>query len=307
MSRTILRIAPLVLTIVAQVLQPVSAPPDAREKAVALVERGLSLGDNSEAEAELYRKAVATDPTYAAAYFNLGFVLQKQARFKEAIDAYRGCIRYDPSRAVAYLNLSTVLEHVHGESAMLEVRSLLNRYVELIEKRERLSQARDRILAIERRLAELSNVEVKEMHEADEIVEQLTRGFRRGDSPYAGPRIPMLIQFEFDSARIRPESEPQLRQVADALPPFPIVRGDGDDRRPYRQRRDGTLQRGAVAAARSSGPRPPREPARSERGSSSDEREGRGQTHPRQRHGKKPCGESTGGVRELGPVAIGRP
>jgi len=52
---------------------------------------------------------------------------------------------------------------------------------------------------------------------APEIVKCLNRSFTRGQSPYKGPRVPLIIQFDFNSATIRPESAQQLREMAQAL------------------------------------------------------------------------------------------
>lgn len=48
----------------------------------------------------------------------------------------------------------------------------------------------------------------------------LTRGLRRNlsvESTTERPSVSLLIQFDFDSARVRPESEQTLRNLADAL------------------------------------------------------------------------------------------
>ncbi len=192
-----------------------------RAQAEALVDEGMAVGDNSDKEAELYRRAIEIDPSYASAHFNLAFVLQAQGRLEEAASSYRNVIHHDPERAAAYYNLATILDHVRQGAAVLEVRSLLNRYTELAEgneeEAESLALAKDRILEIERQIAGLKNAEVKGSYTAEEITERLTKSFRRGKSPYAGPRIPVRILFDFDSDRIRPESIPQLESIAKAV------------------------------------------------------------------------------------------
>lgn len=71
--------------------------------------RGASLGDDSDEEAQDYRKALEADPTYAPAHYNLGNLYARKARPLEALKELRLYLKYtsdpadktDPVRAVA--------------------------------------------------------------------------------------------------------------------------------------------------------------------------------------------------------------
>ena len=59
----------------------------------------------SEAAEVAYRKAIALDPRFAPAYTNLGGLLVKQERYKEAQAALQRAISLDPENVDAYNNL----------------------------------------------------------------------------------------------------------------------------------------------------------------------------------------------------------
>jgi len=73
-------------------------------------------GDLSAAE-RLYRTALSECAVDATAAFNLGVVLQDGGRWQEAGEAYRQAIRLDAGYADAYYNLAAVYEHL-GDSAV---------------------------------------------------------------------------------------------------------------------------------------------------------------------------------------------
>ena len=64
-------------------------------------------GLEAKAEAE-YRRAVELDPDYADAFYNLGLLLQKNARYPEAVSAFREVTRLAPKNALAFNNLAIV-------------------------------------------------------------------------------------------------------------------------------------------------------------------------------------------------------
>ena len=56
-----------------------------KKRAQKLVDQGMAMNDNSDAEADCYRKAIQIDPTYAAAHFNLAFIHQSRGEPENAI------------------------------------------------------------------------------------------------------------------------------------------------------------------------------------------------------------------------------
>ncbi|HXG15052.1 MAG TPA: tetratricopeptide repeat protein [Calidithermus sp.] len=57
-----------------------------------------------------YRRVVAIDPTYAAAWNNLGLLLHRMGRYDEARQAYRSALEQDPACAEAAYNLGSLAE-----------------------------------------------------------------------------------------------------------------------------------------------------------------------------------------------------
>lgn len=76
-------------------------------------------GDIAEAE-RLYRTLMKTDPTDAAAPFNLGNLLREFARNVEAEAALRAATRADPTFAEAWYNLSDLLDQQGRLEAAIE-------------------------------------------------------------------------------------------------------------------------------------------------------------------------------------------
>jgi len=212
------------LTIALSILATSTLAATTREQAEALVERGLALDDNSEAEADFYRKAIALDPSYASAHFNLGFVLQKLQRPEEALEAFRECVRWDPSRAHAYYNLGILIWAVRRDP--VAARRALNRSIELREPGHDGDQAiwgkaRHSLSEMELEIFEQKRPDFPEWLSASEIVALLARPIRRGHARggqtiYEGPRVPLLL-FESDSAQIADDRWNQLGELGRAL------------------------------------------------------------------------------------------
>ncbi len=212
------------LPIALSILAAPALATSAREQAEVLVERGLALDDNSEAEADLYRKAIALDPSYASAHFNLGFVLQKLGRLEEALEAFRECVRRDPSRAEGYYNLGILTWAVRRDP--VAARRALNRSIELREPGEDGEQAlwekaRHSLAEMELEIFEQKRPDFAEWLSASEIVALLARPIRRahargGQTIYLGPRVPLLL-FESDSAQIADDRWDQLDELGRAL------------------------------------------------------------------------------------------
>lgn len=217
LDRTMLRVALAAVIISMMCLGPSAGEDSLRAQAEAWVSKGIAIDNNSDAEAECYRKAIELDPTYPAAHFNLAFVYQSQGKLAEALKAYRACVKHDPARVDAYLNMAKIMS-VPGHTQDLQgARAELCRYLELKKDAADASTVKSDILALERKIAELKQAKVKKFCPKPEIEARLSSGFKRGSSPYAGPRLPVRIEFAYDSAKILPESEPQLAELAAAI------------------------------------------------------------------------------------------
>jgi len=59
---------------------------------------------------DAYRRVVAIDPTYAAAWNNLGLLLHRMGRYDEADAAYRAALEQDPRCCEAAYNLGSLHE-----------------------------------------------------------------------------------------------------------------------------------------------------------------------------------------------------
>jgi tetratricopeptide (TPR) repeat protein len=84
--------------------QPVFA--DARSNAKAQVDFGIKVAQNGLWKEATYRweKAVEIDPTYAAAWNNLGIGYEHEGRFDDARKAYEKAVALDPKNALIRQN-----------------------------------------------------------------------------------------------------------------------------------------------------------------------------------------------------------
>lgn len=83
---------------------------------IGLIEQ--TTGNNESAESN-YRRALAIDPDYVPALFNLAILRTAEAP-REAIDLYRHLVEVDAENAGAWLNLSFVLRSVDDFEAASE-------------------------------------------------------------------------------------------------------------------------------------------------------------------------------------------
>jgi tetratricopeptide (TPR) repeat protein len=73
-----------------------------------------------------YRRVVAIDPTYAAAWNNLGLLLHRMGRYDEAEGAYASALEQDPNCCEAAYNLGSLHEdRGAAENAILDYRRAL--------------------------------------------------------------------------------------------------------------------------------------------------------------------------------------
>jgi len=226
---------------------PMIANAASKEIAQQWVERGLVIGKshpNSDDEAGFYRRAIEIDPTYASAHFNLAFVLDAQAsgnwreretawsdldKFYAALDHYAVAARLDPNRDAAYVNTIRVTRLLIDTPTrrpldLYQLRRNLIICLEALKKTgdekaaAHLKDIQVLVLNLEKKISGLKDhLPSENMIPSPEIVKCLSRTFTRGQSPYQGPRVPLMIQFDLNSAKIRSVSVSQLGELAKAL------------------------------------------------------------------------------------------
>ena len=96
--------AVVVAGLLAAVAQPAFA--DARSDAKSQVEFGIKVAQNGLWKEATYRwqRAVEIDPTYAAAWNNLGIGYEHEGRFEEARQAYEKAVALDPKNILIRQN-----------------------------------------------------------------------------------------------------------------------------------------------------------------------------------------------------------
>jgi Flp pilus assembly protein TadD len=96
--------AVVVAGVLAMVAQPAFA--DARSDAKSQVEFGIKVAQNGLWKEATYRwqRAVEIDPTYAAAWNNLGIGYEHEGRFEEARKAYEKAVALDPKNILIRQN-----------------------------------------------------------------------------------------------------------------------------------------------------------------------------------------------------------
>jgi tetratricopeptide (TPR) repeat protein len=98
-------------------------------------------------DAERYcRQALALDPNYDEAYFNLGSSLLGQARADEALDAYLAACRIDPDYVEAHREAGAILldesKYAEAEMHLRKALELSPNDVHAMELMKRLIDAR---------------------------------------------------------------------------------------------------------------------------------------------------------------------
>jgi Tfp pilus assembly protein PilF len=94
------------LSVVVLILAPTFAVANERSDAKKQVEFGIKVAQSGLWNEALYRwkKAVETDPTYAAAWNNLAIAYEHEGRFEEAKDAYEKALKLDPKNLMIRQN-----------------------------------------------------------------------------------------------------------------------------------------------------------------------------------------------------------
>jgi outer membrane protein OmpA-like peptidoglycan-associated protein len=179
--------------------------------------RGVSATDPEllRQKADFYGKAVETDPSYAEAWNNLGYVQENLGRFEEALRCYRRALELNPEMAVAYLGLG-------------DVHSQCGRYKEAIEAYESALRARG-LSAEDRHIVEdhlqaarsLSGVSSTGIVAKEQIISMLRPPMVvRGASIEVSPKISFsehAIGFQYNSSALLPQGRAQLDELAAAL------------------------------------------------------------------------------------------
>jgi Flp pilus assembly protein TadD len=74
-----------------------------------------------------FRKAIATDPSVAYVWSNLGVTLRRNEQTADAVMAYRTALRYEPDQAVALNNLYAIYEEDGNLDAAAEMKRRVER------------------------------------------------------------------------------------------------------------------------------------------------------------------------------------
>jgi outer membrane protein OmpA-like peptidoglycan-associated protein len=194
-----------------------------REKAREWVDKGLALNDNSLLEASYYQRAAEIDPTYAAAYFNLGFLYQSRNELEKALHPYRQCLRHESTNFDAHYNLAVCLFAVRRDANLYDVRHHLNLAIELKEELTSENQApelnhwRSQLLDIESRINQVLKPQISDFYTSEVIIDVLDRKITRGGQTiYEGPRLPLIL-FGTGEVTLSRAHELQLYALANAL------------------------------------------------------------------------------------------
>lgn len=95
--------------------------PDAAE-----VEKKIKAAEREKEQIVEYERAVKRSPSSAPNYYNLGVLLQRQGKFREAIDAYRKALALEPANPQARFNLGYSYDRLRMyEEAIAEYRSAI--------------------------------------------------------------------------------------------------------------------------------------------------------------------------------------
>lgn len=100
-----------------------------REAAIRHGVRGEQLAAEGKIEESMaaFRQAVATDPDYADAYYNLGVLLRGLGRIDEAIESYQRAISSQPDYIEGYYNLGNAFaQQLRLDEALASYRSALS-------------------------------------------------------------------------------------------------------------------------------------------------------------------------------------
>lgn len=230
----------------------------------AAADSGCALTDSVPANATTesgLRHLLTQCPNHAPALNNLAVILENKGNLEEAKGFYIRAIAADPSAIAPYAGLGDVLkaqnkpdEAANAYAAFLSrldaakaagTAGGLAQYADLY--RQRLTALRTsasfggQLVSAERITRSLSKPPVR------------TRGLSL--QARSEPHIDIHIRFDFDSARLRPETARQIEEIAKALATRAlgdrhiVIEGHTDDRGPEAYNRDLSIRRAAAVRA----------------------------------------------------------
>ena len=93
-----------------------------KEEAIRFRIRGYQLQHQGHLEEaiELYRQAIASDPSYAAPHNDLGVIFEEKGELEGAEKEYLEALRINPSYLDAYSNLAILYEKTEQHEKMIE-------------------------------------------------------------------------------------------------------------------------------------------------------------------------------------------
>jgi tetratricopeptide (TPR) repeat protein len=101
------------------VIEKGSAEPEA--SAAAWFDKAVDLeSDDADDAIDAYRQAIALDPTLVDAHINLGLLLHKRGRLRDAERVYRAALEANREEAVLCYNLGVLLEDMNRKSEAID-------------------------------------------------------------------------------------------------------------------------------------------------------------------------------------------
>lgn len=227
----------LVLALIAimQVAPPVvRAAGDARQQALALIEKGIARSDGSAEEELFYEQAYAADPSYPRPLYNLGLTYMDRKMYEVAITFFERYLEFKPNALEAVYQLGACYDNLHqtgpaikhykhyleltGKSAakteslyIKSARSALQRLGGTGAPQSATSGRGDAPMSISRQVHQLDELSV------DQMVGVLMRPRMRGGYRLDGPVVTMLVNFVKDSDEYLPGAEAKVEKIAQAI------------------------------------------------------------------------------------------
>jgi len=184
--------------------------------------RGEGLPSTNASEKEL-RRFIEMCPKHAAALNNLAVLSENRGRLEEAMQLYRRAVAANPSGVAPYAGLGDVLR---AQGQMQEAASAYKTFLSRLEAVKRAGGSSALLQYEDVYRDRLAQIPIK-IQSSGQIIgaESITRSLTakpirtRGLSVQARaePHIDIQIRFDFDSARLRAGADEQLDEIAQAL------------------------------------------------------------------------------------------